>query len=368
MRRALAAVAWGCACLRPSAGFASVPSSPSLQKPAGTLAKEELPSSCVHLVDPRSGANIYLLGCLHGAPSSADEVQQLVSALQPDAVVLELCKDRLQALRKDIETAAADKEIRGMARVSLASQRWWNGVKSSYKRRGIKYSLLTAFLSSAYMVQKLTDFDPGLEFKTALTAAEGVPECRLVMGDRDVGITISRLGDEALGSFSWETMQLDWELFKYALFGDGDQSKKNGVHVPRVILSKARDLAGLVGPSSLVVTALAESLQLGFNSAFAEVAEGAPSGMEFAIGSLGEVALTGVILYSSLRFFRLVIKERDEYLAKSVQDACMVAAAAGSSGADQLDTASASSRSVVAVLGLLHVNGVQRLLCTGAKI
>lgn len=69
--------------------------------------------------------------------------------------------------------------------------------------------LLAGLLSAPYLVQRLGDFDPGLEFKTAMAyadasklssrpaaaaAAAGTRECAVVLGDRDVQETLRRLG------------------------------------------------------------------------------------------------------------------------------------------------------------------------------
>lgn len=82
--------------------------------------------------------------------------------------------------------------------------------------------MLAGLLSAPYLVQRLGDFDPGLEFKTAMVYADasklssrpataavttaatataaaaavaaGPGECAVVLGDRDVQETLRRLG------------------------------------------------------------------------------------------------------------------------------------------------------------------------------
>ena len=87
--------------------------------------------------------------------------------------------------------------------------------------RTARKGLLAALLSAPYLLQRLGDFDPGLEFKTAIAytdassrrqalpeesssqfsdgagalASEGGGEgCTLVLGDRDVHETLRRIG------------------------------------------------------------------------------------------------------------------------------------------------------------------------------
>lgn len=85
--------------------------------------------------------------------------------------------------------------------------------------RRMDQGILSGLLSAPYVVQRLGDFDPGLEFKTAMVYADpsvrpgsstagargvvtsaagggeaGPGECSVVLGDRDVQETLRRLG------------------------------------------------------------------------------------------------------------------------------------------------------------------------------
>lgn len=75
--------------------------------------------------------------------------------------------------------------------------------------------MLAGFLSAPYLVQRLANFDPGLEFKTAMAYADSCSNlspngsngargqqelgaggaCDVVLGDRDVQETLRRLGE-----------------------------------------------------------------------------------------------------------------------------------------------------------------------------
>lgn len=45
-----------------------------------------------------SRAQVYVLGVSHVSRKSCEEVRELIQAVKPDVVVLELCKDRLRLL------------------------------------------------------------------------------------------------------------------------------------------------------------------------------------------------------------------------------------------------------------------------------
>lgn len=74
---------------------------------------------------------------------------------------------------------------------------------------GVNQAVLAGFLSSPYVLQRLSNFDPGLEFKTAMLYADSSSiadgrrvedgnynsaACAVVLGDRDVQETLRRLG------------------------------------------------------------------------------------------------------------------------------------------------------------------------------
>lgn len=85
-----------------------------------------------------------------------------------------------------------------------------------------RQALLAGLLSAPFLVQRLVNFDPGLEFKTAMAYADGFSlleqngriaerfleasfpsgaprDCVVVLGDRDVQETLRRLGGALTG-------------------------------------------------------------------------------------------------------------------------------------------------------------------------
>ncbi|MCA9561977.1 MAG: TraB family protein [Myxococcales bacterium] len=117
---------------------------------------------------------IHLIGTAHVSDSSAVEVVQAIEALQPDAVCVELCQSRYQAIKHNqtLDLRRLIKLIRdGRAEVVVA-----NLLMGGYQRR----------IASQLGVQ------PGGEMIAAIRAAERAG-ARLVLADRPIHITLRRL-------------------------------------------------------------------------------------------------------------------------------------------------------------------------------
>ncbi|CAN0181790.1 unnamed protein product, partial [Laminaria digitata] len=186
---------------------------------------QNVPKSSLVLRDESTGCDIYLVGCLHGSYASSRDVQGVLERVRPGAVVLELCDSRHRSLRRDLEKGArGDIPLEGKARWKAVFRGWGKGVQNTTKKAGVLQGLLAGFLSAPYVVQRLGDFDPGLEFKTAMVYADAsirqhgfgtgavgaeveggvgggvggggaaLGECAVVLGDRDVQETLRRLG------------------------------------------------------------------------------------------------------------------------------------------------------------------------------
>ncbi|CAN0337792.1 unnamed protein product, partial [Hapterophycus canaliculatus] len=113
------------------------------------------------------------VGCLHGSHASGRDVQEVLEKVRPGAVVLELCESRHKALRRDLEKIAkGDVPPEGKERWISVFRSWAKGVKKTSEKSGPLQAVLSGLLSAPYVVQRLGDFDPGLEFKTAMVYAD----------------------------------------------------------------------------------------------------------------------------------------------------------------------------------------------------
>ena len=149
------------------------------------------------------GCTVYLLGTSHISRSSCDDVQQLMSHVQPDGLFLELCPKRLAILMPSPDASATSE----MAKLSLKEI-----IKQAQiQNPGMTYSNA---LSSALLTKIQSDYATklnitvGSEFRQAHGMAMSHPKkCRVVLGDRPVQITLMRC---------WESLSL-WGKIKLVI-------------------------------------------------------------------------------------------------------------------------------------------------------
>ena len=120
-----------------------------------------------------AGTTYYVIGTAHVSQASVEEVEQAIADLAPDAVAVELCQTRLDAL-------TGEKTYRDLDIVQVL-------------REGRGTFVLVQLLLSAYQrrLGKQLGVRPGAELLAAVTAARarGLP---VALIDRDVSITLRR--------------------------------------------------------------------------------------------------------------------------------------------------------------------------------
>jgi pheromone shutdown-related protein TraB len=117
--------------------------------------------------------NIIIVGTAHVSDKSVTEVDQTIEREQPDAVAVELCPARYQALTQQVE----DKKI--------SPEDILKGSKPYY---------ILVHWMLAYVQKKIGDnlgVDPGAEMLQAIKKAESI-DARIVLVDRDIKITLQR--------------------------------------------------------------------------------------------------------------------------------------------------------------------------------
>lgn len=134
-------------------------------------------------------ACVYLVGTAHFSRKSQMDVLRTIREVQPDFVMVELCPSRVSLLSMDEKTLLRETKQPTMEKLI-------NIIKESGVIRGVLYILL---LSMTAHVTKQLDVAPGGEMRAAYTGAQKVPQCRIVLGDRPVHITIQR----AVGSLNF---------------------------------------------------------------------------------------------------------------------------------------------------------------------
>ncbi|CAH3115336.1 unnamed protein product [Porites lobata] len=158
----------------------------------------DLPSTVIKL-ETAEGCKVYLVGTAHFSKESQEDVEKTIQAVQPDIVLVELCKSRVDILKYDEEFLLREAKNIDMQKLKLA-------VKQSGLVAGFMQVLL---LSVSAHITKQLGMAPGGEFRAAYREARKIPGCQIHLGDRPIQVTLSR----AMGALSiWQKMKLAWHL------------------------------------------------------------------------------------------------------------------------------------------------------------
>lgn len=140
-----------------------------------------LPPSATLLQDDNR-ATVVLLGTVHFSKQSVEDVSQIVRGLNPNAILVELCRQRVSLLELD------DKKFLEDAKKFDARK-----VKDAVKGQNFVSGMLHAMLLKTYAdIAKELGVAPGGEFRRAYQEMKNIPGCKLFLGDRPIQITIAR--------------------------------------------------------------------------------------------------------------------------------------------------------------------------------
>eukprot|EP00088_Acartia_fossae_P066809 TRINITY_DN8299_c0_g2_i3.p1 TRINITY_DN8299_c0_g2~~TRINITY_DN8299_c0_g2_i3.p1 ORF type:complete len:719 (-),score=180.01 TRINITY_DN8299_c0_g2_i3:321-2477(-) len=161
--------------------------------------ESQLPKT-VHILQSKvSGAKVYLVGTAHFSQESCEDVARVISLVQPDVVMLELCNQRTNILHLDESTILQESQ-------NLTAQRSIEIIKEQGGLQGIMYVLL---LSMSAHITKELGMAPGGEFRRAFQEGMRVPGCVITLGDRPIGLTLKR----ALAALSlWQKIRLGFNI------------------------------------------------------------------------------------------------------------------------------------------------------------
>ncbi len=131
------------------------------------------------------GKNIYLLGTAHVSHQSAQEVKDLIDAVQPDVVCVELCKSRLESINN--------------------ADRWKNTDIFEVIKSGKTFLLLAQVILASFQkrIANKLGIEPGAEMKAAIQRAKDI-DASLEVIDRDVRVTLKR---------TWKKLSF-WSILK----------------------------------------------------------------------------------------------------------------------------------------------------------
>ena len=309
-----------------------------------------LPPTCRVVRERRTGCDVLLVGCLHGAPSSEADVEAALAfaAASPApracrAVVLELCPERWRTLEREMAATAAG-ESPALGDAVASTVRSVRAVSRAARRESPVGAGVFSALALVSLLQRWAiDYDPAREFKAAARAARA-GGLDIVLGDRPLVSTMRRFGASRAspGRATRATRAGLGALAAALAGGDGYFARASVLNAPAL-----RDLLRVLLPVTLATTLAAAALSAAGEAAFDAAAGGAagtPAGAA-AGAALGDAASVAILLASVAllgAFGEVVIRERDDVLAESVLRACR--AHPGST--------------VVGVVGMLHVQGI----------
>ncbi|KAF7279775.1 traB domain-containing protein [Rhynchophorus ferrugineus] len=158
-----------------------------------------LPHTVTLLTHQKTGAKVYLIGTAHFSKESQEDVRKVIRNVQPQMIVVELCRSRTSVLELDENTILEEAKDIGMAKVMALVKR--NGVIN-----GLMYVLM---LNMSAFITKQIGMAPGGEFRVAFREASNIPNCCIHLGDRPIDITLRR----AISRLTWfQTIKLAWHL------------------------------------------------------------------------------------------------------------------------------------------------------------
>ncbi|TKW11578.1 hypothetical protein SEVIR_6G241500v4 [Setaria viridis] len=140
---------------------------------------------------------VWILGTSHLSPESVADVERVLRAVQPDNVVVELCRSRAGIM---YVSDASDEPLLKSNMFSLGGAKFFGAVNRSINLGGqsaLALRLLLAVFSSKISSGANRPF--GEEFRAARKVSEDIG-AQLVLGDRPIEITLER----AWKSLTWD--------------------------------------------------------------------------------------------------------------------------------------------------------------------
>jgi len=135
---------------------------PGLPAKRPKIGEPELPKTCHVLVSARSGARVYLIGTAHFSKESCEDVSLVIQGVQPDIVMVELCKARTNILHLDEETILEEAQ-------NLDFEKSLEIIRSQGTVQGVMYLLLLSM--SAHLTKEL-GMAPGGEFRRSVKCCD----------------------------------------------------------------------------------------------------------------------------------------------------------------------------------------------------
>ena len=283
----------------------------------------------------------YLVGVFHGSPSSAIDVRTTMKHVRPSSVVVELCRNRYRRLSAITNTSGEE---------NMTPRASWWGIASDAAGGGLLEVAAAGALGFVSLINP-PGYQVGIEFLAAFDEARNL-ECDIILGDQDQRTTLRKLV-RLSPKFGARTAQMPSNsprrnaavVLKSAVLGDGTSKR---LCLPAFAVSphrgqRAWQAAGFTFLVATITICVAWSVKtVEFDATLGprlgQLMVGTTT-EHSAVSVLSALAGTSVIA----RMINSVLADRDLVLARAIEKAAMSAPRGGC---------------VVAVLGVLHVNGV----------
>lgn len=157
-----------------------------------------LPSTITRLTTA-NGAQVFVVGTAHFSPKSKDEVKKVIQSVKPNAVLLELCKERAFMITLDEESLLEQNR-----KLSFES------IRTTVAEKGLAQGLIyIMFIKMSANITEKLGMAPGSEFRAGSAEAQKIPGCSVVLGDRSLKVTIAR----AVASVTfWQKIKLVYQV------------------------------------------------------------------------------------------------------------------------------------------------------------
>lgn len=285
-------------------------------------------------VEPRE---IFVLGTSHVSERSASDVEMAVMSLQPDAVVVELCRSRTGLMYAD-EAPVSD-------RAGNAFGLSGEGNPLQVLQRSLALGGWAPLLMRTVLV-RLSDrvgeslaVTPGSDFRAARRAADAV-NATVVLGDRPIEITLERCWRGLSGRERLDVLRAIWGALGARASGQGDSEAATALRRARM----RRLVERALGDDGRSAVADADRL------AAADRASAADRIIEGGGGDDDEEdALALMEAELSARYPSLVgplVRERDIFLSLTIKSSRAVS----------------GRRRVLGIVGVGHLDGVMTAL------
>ena len=151
----------------------------------------------------REPEEVVILGTAHTSKRSAKASAELIRALRPDCVVVELCRSRSALVQRqqeqvDAHDGASSMPVQSKALGISGSDGAYQSVMRSVSLGGNAALLLRVLLQRLMDRMGVQDASTGAEFSSAAVAAREIG-AEIVLGDRPIEITLKR---------SWDALRL----------------------------------------------------------------------------------------------------------------------------------------------------------------